>query len=131
MLFKGITTVKPIYLAILNFFIISILLSSCNSKSSDGQLQFQICDSPAKIEYESSNVALPYVLLICGNGESICDPSGLYVLGGYFRTLKDCNGAIKHQQYYGSKVGGNCLSVMEQPIRYRYQYLHKCRDAIK
>jgi len=35
---------------------------------------------------------------------------GVYVAGGFFKTLKGCNNVIKHLKYYGVKVGGECLS---------------------
>ena len=35
----------------------------------------------------------------------------MYVKGGFFVELKECNGALKHLNYYGNKLGGECVEI--------------------
>ncbi len=65
------------------------------------------CAEP-KGEYD-----LKYELRWCADGEETCDVEDLYVAGGFFEKLKDCNNAIKHLKYYGVTVGGDCFAGEE------------------
>lgn len=57
-----------------------------------------------------------YELRWCANGESNCQLTqneGTYVKGGYFYSLDQCNGTIKHLAFYGNKVAGQCIEIPE------------------